>query len=114
MNRLLKIKDIIEKASPVENWGPYTANIPFYAIVNKPSPSLSKHDLERSEYWKVEDAVFVAMARRELPKLIDDMEVAFRIISGLLETGRECANDYVHEDKGYYFWAEKAKELINK
>lgn len=51
-------KKIIEDASK-SGWGPYLANYPFYAIVTKPSPSMSKHDEERPTYWRIEDARYL-------------------------------------------------------
>lgn len=68
--RLAEIKKRYEDSTP-GNWGPYTANRPFYAIVTKPAPSLSKHDEERPTYWKVEDAVFLLGAREDVPFLLD-------------------------------------------
>ncbi len=55
---LKKLREVAEKASPGP-WGPWMANIPFYIEVQKPSPSLSKHDDERPTYWACEDALFV-------------------------------------------------------
>jgi hypothetical protein len=34
------------------------------------------------------------------------------ILINLLKVSRECANDYEYEEKGYYYWVEKAKEVI--
>jgi hypothetical protein len=64
-----EIEKIINASTPGP-WGPYTTNLPFYAIVEKPAPSASKHDGERPTYWRVEDAQFVVMAREVLPKLV--------------------------------------------
>ena len=35
------------------------SNIPFNCVVNKPRPSMSKHD-ERPNYWNYDDGVFIA------------------------------------------------------
>lgn len=59
-----KLTELIGAAKDAsqEGWGPYSANIPFYAVVNKPRGSLSKHDNERPTYWHYKDALWVAMA----------------------------------------------------
>lgn len=75
-NRLEDIKRRESKATK-QPWGPYKANLPFYAILEKPSSSLSKHDSERPDYWKVDDAIFVANARADIPwlvKLVEKLE----------------------------------------
>lgn len=71
--RLERIKERLKTVTPGP-WGPYSANIPFNAIVTKPAPSLSKHDSERPTYWRVEDAVFVATAVDDMKYLIALLE----------------------------------------
>jgi hypothetical protein len=66
------LEEVISKASP--KFGPYTSNYPFYADVTKPAPSMSKHDHERPTYWRIEDAVFIAVAREFLPKLVEEVK----------------------------------------
>lgn len=70
--RLLNIKELEKNATP----GPWTgqANYPFYACIDKPAPSLSKHDAERPNYWRIEDVKFVVTARTEVPMLIEKLE----------------------------------------
>lgn len=74
--RLEEIKKRVEKATP-GLWGPYSANIPFYAVVTKPAPSFSKHDNEKSDYWKIEDALLIANAVEDIKyllKLLEEIE----------------------------------------
>lgn len=96
MEELRKLKDICFKATPGP-WGPYRANVPFYAEVNKPSPSLSKHDHERPSYWRIEDAIFIAAASENMLPLINKIE---SLVSALIashkraETWKRVAKKY--------------------
>ena len=70
--KLNELKNIAKKATP----GPYkvVGNIPFYAVVEKPAPSLSKHD-ERDTYWRYEDGEFhAAFTPETVLKMIDYIE----------------------------------------
>jgi hypothetical protein len=64
------LKKICNEATPAP-WGPYISNSPFYAVVNKPAPSLSRND-HIETYWRVEDALFLAAAREWMPKLLEE------------------------------------------
>jgi hypothetical protein len=72
-----KMKEIESKAAPIENWTG-TANIPFYGVLDKPRPSLSKH--EESESFKnvlhCDDLYFILVARRAVPKLLKALDIA--------------------------------------
>lgn len=86
-------------------WGPYSANIPFYAIMVKPSSSLSKHDNERPSYWRIEDAILVANAREDILILINEI----RKFRETLEDIAELDNPY---EVKYITWP--ASDYINK
>lgn len=36
-----------------------SANAPFYIDLQKPRPSLSKHDVDKSTYWNYNDANYI-------------------------------------------------------
>lgn len=115
MKKLKDIKDRWEKAAPKEKWIGH-CNYPFYVILNKPRPSLSKHEgTNRGDnMWHMDDGLFIANAK-------SDMEELFRIIEQLEkfkhdvmwhfstsffldnktrdESLKKCINDF---DKEYY------------
>lgn len=86
-----ELRELESKASK----GPWTAvaNIPFYAVLNKPSPSLSKHDSERPEYWNIDDVKFVLQARNELSRLLDLLERAVNEIETIKKYFESCGYD---------------------
>lgn len=50
-------------------------NYPFYGYVDKPSPSLSKHDSTQFHYWKPEDVEFVLWAHNhDVPEMIKEIK----------------------------------------
>lgn len=107
-----ELEKIIDEATPGP-WGPYTANLPFYAIVTKPAPSLSKHDPERPTYWRIEDAKFVAMAREVLPELIEENKRLREALIGLMIRSRECADDEIYfENDNYSYWYEQSRAAL--
>jgi hypothetical protein len=55
---LKRLKQIAQDATPGP-WGPMNANYPFYVDMEKPAPSLSKHDQDRPTYWRYQDAIYV-------------------------------------------------------
>ena len=68
-------KDLIDKliklnneAAPSPWYG--NANIPFNASIDKPRPSLSKHDSKCPHYWRVEDVALVLELRNNLDQLL--------------------------------------------
>ena len=72
-SRLEEIEASLAATSPAPWSG--SVNIPFYGTLDKPGPSLSKHDSERSNYWKVEDVEFVLSARNgDMQYLIDEVK----------------------------------------
>lgn len=70
-SRLKEMREIANKATPA----PWTggANIPFYAYLNKPAPSLSKHEgtARGRHLWRIEDVTFVVAAREIMLELLD-------------------------------------------
>lgn len=70
--RVKAIKDRLNKVSG--HWDKFYCNYPFYVVVRKPRPSLSKHDLERPEYWSMEDGLFVANAVSDIEFLLSLIE----------------------------------------
>ncbi len=74
MTRIEEIKKRLNEVTPGP-WGPkWSMNYPFYVDVRKPAPSLSKHDLERPTYWKMQDAIFVASAESDIRYLLELLE----------------------------------------
>jgi hypothetical protein len=68
-----EIKKVIEGKTK-EKWKG-SVNYPFYGVVHKPAPSLSKHDHERPEYWTISDVEFVlAMANGGAEFLVSEIE----------------------------------------
>ncbi len=69
-----ELRKIAESATPGP-WGSWCANTPFYVDVQKPAPSLSKHDNERPTYWRMEDALFVLHFNPKIVlELLDEIE----------------------------------------
>jgi len=52
---------------------PWTAstNVPFYADIRKPRPSLSKHDGTRPSYWHINDAEYMLLCVNEMPAILE-------------------------------------------
>jgi hypothetical protein len=82
------IKKIYErvKLATQGRWGPYSANLPFHAIVTKPAPSLSKHDTEEPTYWRCEDAIFVAHAVEDILYLLGELSEADVVCKQLIRS----------------------------
>lgn len=72
--RLEKIKKRVAEIS--EPWGPFSGNYPFYVVVKKPAPSLSKHEgTPRGEHmWRYQDGEFVAAAPHDIKFLLDELD----------------------------------------
>lgn len=73
---LLKMKE----KTDVANWT-MNANLPFYVVMKKPRPSLSKHDDEQPMYWHCDDAYYLLTAAqyagdlsRTLLQTIEDLK----------------------------------------
>lgn len=66
----LKEKD--KKAHPAPWSG--SANYPFYACIDKPRPSLSKHDQERPQYMMIEDVDLLLFLRNNVSHIIKFLE----------------------------------------
>lgn len=77
-----KMKEIESKAAPIEKWIG-TANIPFYGYLQKPRPSLSKHEgSEHSERMlHYDDLMFILAARRNMPKLLQALDIAMEALN---------------------------------
>jgi hypothetical protein len=66
-------REVASKATQ-EQWTG-VSNHPFYAIVNKPAPSQSKHDNERPHYWRIEDVEHVIKFQPQfVTRLLDALE----------------------------------------
>jgi hypothetical protein len=74
---LNQLRKIAEDATPGP-WGPWSGNYPFYVMVKKPAPSLSKHDHERGDFWRYQDGEYVLAfnpkVALELLNRISDLE----------------------------------------
>ena len=68
-----QMEKALEKATPA-NWQS-SGNWPFYAVMNKPAPSLSKHDDTRPNYWRYDDVSFVLLCRNGgVQMLLDEIK----------------------------------------
>lgn len=79
---IAEVRERLSKATPGP-WGPYKANIPFNAIVTKPAASLSKHDSERTDFWRYEDAELLASAPTDLNLLADCLEICVKALGDM-------------------------------
>jgi hypothetical protein len=71
---LKMLREIAAEATPGP-WGPWSANIPFNIVVEKPAPSLSKYDHERTNYWRYEDGLFVLYFNPKIAlELLDEID----------------------------------------
>lgn len=82
------IKKYWEKAAPEDKWGG-SSNHPFYVILDKPRPSLSKHEgTPRGEnMWHMDDGIFIVGAKKNMGQLIEFLNTA----SSLAKTEPEKA-----------------------
>lgn len=85
-----------------------TSNIPFYATLNKPAPSLSKHDTPNSPHWKIEDVKFVLLSVNHIIDLIK----AARVIKSSLESAHFVCTQ--RDYKGMALAIENALAEANK
>lgn len=106
MNKLFADIRTRVEAATAGPWGPYAANVPFYAQVTKPAPSLSKHN--NPTYWRIEDASFVAASRIDIPKLLEAIDVMHEALTKIhTRSGAfDALIDKHSEDKGR--WAAEA------
>lgn len=72
MSKIREIQERLNKVLPT--WTAFGGNIPFYVDVQKPRPSLSKHDNERPTYWHYDDGAFVAAAPYDMQFLLEILE----------------------------------------
>lgn len=63
----------------------------------------------------------ILLLRENIRKLRDERDAAITllrgaqaVLSGLLITSRECADDCRHGDRGYYHWVIAAHEVLRK
>ena len=47
-----------------------TANIPFYVQLEKPRPSMSKHDSKRPDYWDMDDGYYILACANYMPEIL--------------------------------------------
>ena len=86
-----RLRKFAEEAT--QTWIDAHSNIPFYVVVNKPAPSLSKHDLERPNYWKMEDGYFVAtFTPKKVLELLDRLEKCEKVITFSIEHLKSMEN----------------------
>lgn len=52
---------------------PFTGseNYPFYVSLDKPRPSLSKHDGKCANYWHIDDGYYMLRCVNEMPKILE-------------------------------------------
>lgn len=72
--KIAKIRKRVAEIS--EPWGPFSGNYPFYVVVKKPAPSLSKHEgTPRGEHmWRYQDGEFVAAAPFDIKFLLAELD----------------------------------------
>lgn len=66
---LEQLEKLESEATPAPWTG--TGNIPFYAFLDKPAPSLSKHDTPTSPHWRIADVELVLFVRNNLKDIIE-------------------------------------------
>jgi hypothetical protein len=73
MKRLKEIKERTIKAS--DGWKGYS-NYPFDVVLERPRPSLSKHDSEKDDRIRlhVDDAIFIVSAKPDMLYLLEEIE----------------------------------------
>src|SRR5271166_1597116 len=79
MKDLDRLKKMATDATPGP-WGPWSANVPFYVNVKKPSPSMSKHDADRPTYWKKENENFIYFKEKRNLWILFLYQEKFRIV----------------------------------
>ncbi len=69
------LRKLIEEATPLEKWEG-SGNYPFYVHIQKPAPSLSKHEgTARGEnMWRYQDGSYLLAAVHALPKALDKIQ----------------------------------------
>lgn len=92
-NKLKLLKNLIKK---VELPWTFSGNYPFNVTVNKPGPSLSKHD-EHPTVWHWDDGSYLAAAVNELPSLIARIERLEAAIGKAVEC--HCHEDFKRHGK---------------
>lgn len=95
----LKLLALREKTQ-VETWT-MGANLPFYVVMKKPRPSLSKHDDEQPTYWHCDDAYYVLTAAEYAGVMSTKILKALEELKDFTEWGLE---DHV---------TDRLKEIIN-
>ena len=87
MKLFKKTRERLEKAAPIENWTG-CMNYPFDGYLDKPRPSLSKHEgtkrAERSLHC--DDLIFILTARRDMPKLLQALDIAIDTLENLSDS----------------------------
>jgi hypothetical protein len=80
--KLAYLKDLCKRATPAPWTG--TVNYPFYAQLDKPAPSESKHEgsPRGATLWRIADVEFVVSARQEMANLISYIEELEKKVNG--------------------------------
>lgn len=84
--KIAKIKKRVEEIS--EPWGPFSGNYPFYVVVKKPAPSLSKHEgtPRGAHMWRYQDGEFVAAAPYDIKFLLSELAAQNQVLQQYKET----------------------------
>jgi hypothetical protein len=82
MKLFKKTRERLEKAAPIEKWTG-SMNYPFDGYLDKPRPSLSKHEgTKRGERsLHCDDLVWILTARRDMPKLLQALDIAIEALA---------------------------------
>lgn len=88
-----KIRERLAKAASVENWTG-SMNYPFNGYLDQPRQSLSKHEgTERGKgMLHCDDLVFILTARRDIPKLLEALDIAVEALQSAHENACQCCN----------------------
>jgi len=135
MNKLDEFKALVSKAT-VAPWSG-SVNTPFYGVLEKPAPSLSKHDHTRPHYWREHDVRFVLRARNGgmewLIKRVEELSDALcdisrqadipqetkekiwkELIKDIPEPERPCSEHYPNFEKGCFICDFKKEAQVKR
>jgi hypothetical protein len=91
-----KMKEIESKAAPIEKWTG-SMNYPFYGDLDKPRPSLSKHEGTEHDQRMLhcDDLSFILVSRRTVPKLLKALDIATNALYAISEIDDTGTGDYI-------------------
>lgn len=86
MKRTLRILTALLKRVELPWTG--SANIPFYVVVQKPRPSMSKHD-DRPVFWNYDDGEYLYACVNWVPFILDYVRRLRRVVAAAKRLHKE-------------------------